>query len=136
MSGTHIGPARVVTKKAKYMNWLWSKFVAKLRIQSRFLLQRFQVIRCAVGHPGVPRYAKLVAACSICYAFSPVQLIPNFIPLIGQLDDMLVITLGLGVLKKRWVPQEVLKQCGAEAGTTLSRAGAIRDKTREKALAI
>lgn len=135
MSGTHIGPARVVTKKAKYMNWLWSKFVAKLRIQFRFLLQRFQIIRCAVGHPGVPWYAKLVAARSICYVFSPVQLIPHFIPLIGQLDDMLVITLGLKVLKK-WVPQEVLKQCGAEAGTTLSRAGAIRDKTREKALAI
>lgn len=110
------------------MNWLWSKFAAKLRIQSRFLLQRFQVIRCAVGHSRVPWYAKLVAACSICYVFSPVQLIPNFIPLIGQLDDMLVITLGLKVLKK-WVPQEVLKQCGAEAGTTLSRAGAIRDKT-------
>jgi uncharacterized membrane protein YkvA (DUF1232 family) len=48
----------------------------------------------------VPWYAKLVAACSICYVFSPVQLIPNFIPLIGQLDDMLVITLGLRVLKK------------------------------------
>lgn len=110
------------------MNWLRSKCVAKLRIQSRCLLQRFQVIRSAVAHPGVPWYAKLVAACSICYLFSPVQLIPNFIPIIGQLDDMLVMTLGLKVLKK-WVPQEVLKQCGAEAGTTLSggtRAFALR----------
>ena len=100
MSGTHIGPARFVTKKAKYMKWLWSKFAAKLSIQPRFLLQRFQVVRCAAGHPGVPWYAKLVAARSICYVSSPVQLIPNFIPLIGQLDDMLVITLGLRVLKK------------------------------------
>ena len=83
----------------------------------------------------MPWYAKLVAACSVCYVFSPVQLIPNFIPLLGQSDDMQVITLGLKVLKK-WVRLEVLKQCGAEAGTTLSRAGAIRDKTREKALAI
>jgi uncharacterized membrane protein YkvA (DUF1232 family) len=135
MSGRHIGPAKVVTKKANHMKWLWSKLVANLRIQSGFLFQRFQVIRCAVGHPGVPWYAKLVAACSICYVFSPVQLIPNFIPVIGQLDDVLVITLGLKLLK-RWVPKEVLKQCGAEAGTTLSRRSAIRDETREKALAI
>src|SRR5580692_4191060 len=35
MSSRHIGPARVVTEKAKYMNWLWSKFVAKLRMQSQ-----------------------------------------------------------------------------------------------------
>lgn len=83
----------------------------------------------------MPWYAMLVAECSICYVFSPIQLVPNFIPLIGQLDDMLVITLGLKVLKK-WVPQEDFKQCGAEAGTTLSWAGAIRDKAREKALAI
>jgi uncharacterized membrane protein YkvA (DUF1232 family) len=83
----------------------------------------------------VPWYAKLVAACSICYVFSPVQLIPNFIPVIGQLDDVLVITLGLKVLKK-WVPQEVLKQCAAEVGTTFIAGGGIRDETREKALSI
>jgi uncharacterized membrane protein YkvA (DUF1232 family) len=97
-----------------------SGFGATLKMQSRFFLQQFQVIHRALRHPKVPWYAKLVAGCSVCYVFSPVQLIPNFIPVIGQLDDVLVITVGLKLLK-RWVPPEVLKQCGAEANTTSSR---------------
>jgi hypothetical protein len=70
MSGRHIGPARVVTKKAKYMNWLWSKFVAKLRIQSRFLLQRFQVIRWSSGSVGLltePELLRHRTCCTLNY---------------------------------------------------------------------
>jgi uncharacterized membrane protein YkvA (DUF1232 family) len=98
---------------------LGANLAANLKKQSKFFLEQLQIICRAVRHPGVPWYAKLVAACSVCYVFSPIQLIPNFIPVIGQLDDVLVITLGLKLLRK-WVPSEVLKQCD-----TKPRAGAL-----------
>jgi uncharacterized membrane protein YkvA (DUF1232 family) len=39
-------------------------------------------------HPAVPWHAKVVAACSVGYLLSPIQFIPTFIPVIGQLDDL------------------------------------------------
>jgi uncharacterized membrane protein YkvA (DUF1232 family) len=83
-----------------------------LQGHSRSLLRQFQVVRRAMRHPGVPWYAKLVAGCSVCYVFSPIQFLPNFIPVVGQLDDVLVITLGLKLLK-RWVPPDILAECSA-----------------------
>lgn len=80
-----------------------------LKRQPRLLLRKFQVIRCAITHPEVPWYARLVAILSVCYVFSPIQLIPSFIPVIGQLDDALVITLGFKALT-RWVPAGLLAQ--------------------------
>jgi len=77
------------------------------------LLQQFQVVRRAMKHPDVPWYAKLVAGCSVCYVFSPIQVLPNFIPVVGQLDDVLVVTLGLKLLK-RWVLPGVIAECGAK----------------------
>lgn len=55
-------------------------------------------------------YAKLVAACSAGYLFSPIQLIPNYIPVIGFSDDFLVLFVGAKVLQ-RIIPPEVLTEC-------------------------
>ncbi len=85
-----------------------------LKRRTKSILQQFNVIRRAMRHPGVPWYAKLVAGCSVCYVFSPIQLLPNFIPVVGQLDDVLVVTVGLKLLK-RWVPPGVLAECGDES---------------------
>jgi uncharacterized membrane protein YkvA (DUF1232 family) len=89
-------------------------FGATLKSKSILILKQFQIIRRAMGHPDVPWYAKLVAGCSVCYVFSPIQLLPNFLPVVGQLDDVFVITVGLKLLK-RWVPPEVLAECGDES---------------------
>jgi uncharacterized membrane protein YkvA (DUF1232 family) len=51
-----------------------------------------------------------VAGCAVLYVFSPIQLIPNFIPIIGQIDDVLVVILVLKYLR-RYVPQSVLEEC-------------------------
>ena len=88
-------------------------FGQTLKWESRLLLQQFQVVRRAMKHPDVPWYAKLVAGCSVCYVFSPIQVLPNFIPVVGQLDDVLVVTLGLKLLK-RWVLPGVIAECGAK----------------------
>lgn len=71
-------------------------------------------------HPRTPWYAKLVAACSAGYLFSPIQLIPSFIPVIGFADDFLVLFLGAKLLY-RITPPEVLKECGDVAETTTIR---------------
>jgi uncharacterized membrane protein YkvA (DUF1232 family) len=81
----------------------------------RFLTQ-FRVIRRALRHPQVPWYAKAVAGCAVLYVFSPIQLIPNFIPIIGQMDDVLVVSMGIKFLKK-CVPQYVLDDCERDART-------------------
>jgi uncharacterized membrane protein YkvA (DUF1232 family) len=97
-------------------------FGETLKCESRLLLQQFQVLRHAIKHPDVPWYAKLVAGCSVCYIFSPIQFLPNFIPVVGQLDDVLVVMLGLKLLK-RWVPPDVLAECGCRA--TIQRIGDV-----------
>lgn len=65
-------------------------------------------------HPGTRWYAKLVAVCSAGYLFSPIQLIPSFIPVIGFMDDVLVLFLGAKLLY-RITPPDVLEECRARA---------------------
>jgi len=61
-------------------------------------------------HPRTRWYAKLIAAGSAGYLFSPVQLIPSFIPVIGFMDDALVLFLGLKLIEKI-TPADVLAEC-------------------------
>jgi uncharacterized membrane protein YkvA (DUF1232 family) len=74
------------------------------------LQKEVHVFYFAFKHPHVRWYAKLVAACSAGYLFSPVQLIPNYIPVIGFSDDFLVLFVGAKILK-RIIPPEVLIEC-------------------------
>jgi uncharacterized membrane protein YkvA (DUF1232 family) len=74
------------------------------------LQKEVHVFYFACKHPQVRWYAKLVAACSAGYLFSPVQLIPNYIPVIGFSDDFLVLFVGAKVLQ-RIIPPEVLIEC-------------------------
>lgn len=89
--------------------------VEGLKKQPRLLFEKYRLICAALKHPSVPWYAKSVAVLSVCYPLSPIQLIPTFIPVIGQLDDAAVITLGYKVLLK-WVPQDVLDDCRRRVG--------------------
>lgn len=82
----------------------------KLKASIARFFKQFRIIRRALVHPQVPWYAKTVAGCACLYVISPIQLIPNFIPVIGQLDDVLVVTLAIKFLR-RSVPQSVLDEC-------------------------
>jgi uncharacterized membrane protein YkvA (DUF1232 family) len=62
--------------------------------------KQFRALLRALVHPEVAWYVKLICGCGVFYIASPVQLIPNFIPIIGQLDDVLVISLCLRLLKR------------------------------------
>jgi uncharacterized membrane protein YkvA (DUF1232 family) len=65
-------------------------------------------------HPNTPLYAKLCALIIVAYALSPIDLIPDFIPVIGYLDDLVVIPLGITLLI-RIMPQDVLRECRQKA---------------------
>ncbi|HEU5317453.1 MAG TPA: DUF1232 domain-containing protein [Chloroflexota bacterium] len=68
----------------------------------------------AVRDPRTPWYAKVVAACVVAYAFSPIDLIPDFIPVLGYLDDVIIVPLGI-LLALRLVPPDVMAECRARA---------------------
>jgi uncharacterized membrane protein YkvA (DUF1232 family) len=91
-----------------------------------------QTFYFAFKHPGVPWYAKVVAVCMAGYLFSPIQLIPSFIPVIGFLDDFLVLFLGVKLLQ-RIVPPDILAECRQRAS-----AGEMRrkDEVRSRAAVV
>jgi uncharacterized membrane protein YkvA (DUF1232 family) len=77
-------------------------------------------------HPRVPWYAKALALIVVAYAVSPIDLIPDFIPVVGYLDDLLLIPLGV-VLVVKLIPPAVWKECKQRAneGEISRRSGRI-----------
>ena len=61
-----------------------------------------------------PWYAKTMAALTVAYALSPIDFIPDFIPLLGYLDDVLLLP-AMIALTVKWIPKEVYHRCQAEA---------------------
>jgi uncharacterized membrane protein YkvA (DUF1232 family) len=94
----------------------------------RSLKRDLAAIALAVRDPRVPWYAKAVAACVVAYALSPIDLIPDFVPVLGYLDDLVLVPLGL-MLVLRLIPAHVLAEHRAAASATAQRpvsgAGAL-----------
>ena len=65
-------------------------------------------------HPDTPWYAKALAVFVAAYAFSPIDLVPDFIPVLGYLDDLIIVPLGIYVVV-RLIPPEVMAECRARA---------------------
>ncbi len=68
----------------------------------------------AYKDPRVPWYSKLLVAAVVAYAASPIDLIPDFIPIIGYLDDLIIVPLGIAIALKT-VPSRVLEECRSKA---------------------
>ncbi|AGU50054.1 hypothetical protein VAPA_1c29600 [Variovorax paradoxus B4] len=77
----------------------------------------------AYRHPGTPWFAKLLAAFVVAYALSPIDLIPDFIPVLGYLDDALLLP-GLIWLNIRLIPADVLEECRQRADQWMKEQGA------------
>ena len=88
--------------------------IAGWRQRARQLKQETYALYLAYRDPRVPWYAKLLAACVVAYAFSPIDLIPDFIPVLGALDDLVVVPLGLA-LSLKLIPPQVMAECRARA---------------------
>jgi len=105
-----------------------TRLLDQLRDRARLLKRDTLALYLAARDPRTPWYAKLVAAAVVAYALSPLDLIPDFIPVLGYLDDLIIVPLGIAVVL-RLVPAEVLADCRARAEVRthgpVSRVGAI-----------
>ncbi len=61
-----------------------------------------------------PWYAKVMAALTVAYALSPIDFIPDFIPVLGYLDDVLLLP-AMIALTVKWIPEDVYRQCQTDA---------------------
>src|SRR5436190_24283811 len=104
--------------------------LSSLKQRARHLKSETLALWFAARHPGTPWYAKLLVAGIVAYALSPIDLIPDFVPVLGYLDDLILVPLGI-VLVLRLIPPEVMAECRVRAqaeldgGWPVSRAGAI-----------
>lgn len=74
----------------------------------------------AARHPGTPWHARALALAVAAYALSPIDLIPDFVPVLGYLDDLVIVPLGL-LAVRRLVPPAVLEECRAAAAAAEGR---------------
>ena len=81
---------------------------------ARELRRDIYTLYYAYKDPRVPWYAKVLAAAVVAYAASPIDLIPDFVPVFGYLDDLVIVPLGI-VIALKAVPKEVLAECRAKA---------------------
>lgn len=105
-------------------------WLARWRARARRLKREVYALAIAYRDPRVPWYARLWVAVVVAYAFSPIDLIPDFVPVLGYLDDLILLPLGIA-LAIRLLPPGVLATSRAEAERRLadrrpvSRAAAV-----------
>jgi uncharacterized membrane protein YkvA (DUF1232 family) len=102
--------------------------LSRLKEWARNLKRDSYALYLASRDPRVPWYAKALAIAIAAYALSPIDLIPDFIPVIGYLDDLILLPTGIW-LAVSLVPPDVMAECRTRADTALerpaSRAGMI-----------
>lgn len=85
-----------------------------LQCRTRVLKQDAFTLYFACQDQRTPWYAKFLAALVVGYAFSPIDLIPDFIPVLGLLDDLIIVPLGV-LMVCRLIPLEVMADCRRKA---------------------
>lgn len=85
-------------------------WLQQLKDRTRTLRREVYALYLAIQHAQTPWYAKFLAACVIAYALSPIDLIPDPVPVLGYLDDIVIVPLGI-LLVRRLIPAPVLAEC-------------------------
>jgi len=100
--------------------------LSRIKTWARDLKRDAHAVYLASGDPRVPWYAKALAIAVAAYALSPIDLIPDFIPVIGYLDELFILPLGIWFVV-RLIPDEVMVEYRARANAAgqrpTSRAG-------------
>src|SRR4026209_2797661 len=102
--------------------------LARLREWARLIKRDVVALYLAAGDPRVPWHAKALAACVAGYALSPIDLIPDFIPVLGYLDDLLLVPLGIWLVVRMIPPQIMAEHRFTPAAATVrptSTTGAV-----------
>jgi len=92
----------------------------KLKDWARAIKRDVHAIYLAARDPRVPWYAKALALCVAGYALSPIDLIPDFIPVFGYLDDLIIVPLGILAVVKL-IPSEIMAEHRAAAAIASER---------------
>jgi len=91
-----------------------------LKMWTRALKRDVHAIYLAAHDPRVPWYAKVLAFAVAGYALSPIDLIPDFIPILGYLDDLILIPLGIWLVVSL-IPEQAMVEYRAKAGEVMQR---------------
>ena len=91
----------------------------RLRQWARALKRDVVAVYLAARDPRVPWYAKVVAAGVAAYALSPIDLIPDFVPVLGYLDDVILVPLGIA-LAIRLIPPALWQEHRETAATRIA----------------
>src|SRR5215207_3885989 len=98
--------------------------------RARQLSAQTYALYLAYQHPKTPWYAKVFVALIVGYVFSPIDPIPDFIPVVGLLDEMVVVPIGV-LLAAKIIPPDVMQECQekarevAEGEKPVSRVAAV-----------
>ena len=101
----------------------WKRRAQQLKVE-------LYALYLAYRDPRVPTYARIFAACVVGYAFSPIDLIPDFIPILGYLDDFAIVPVGI-VVALKMIPAGVMLDCRIRAqevmkqGKPVNRTAAV-----------
>ena len=90
------------------------KWTNQLREWARRLKGEIAALWFCARHPRTPLVAKALAAALVAYAFSPIDLVPDFIPVLGYLDELILLPIGIWLVLKL-VPRDVLAECRDQA---------------------
>jgi uncharacterized membrane protein YkvA (DUF1232 family) len=88
--------------------------INQLKKWARRLKKELHALFLAYHDPRTPWFAKVMAICVVAYALSPIDLIPDFIPIIGYLDDLILLPIGI-YLTLKFIPDEVMLECRKRA---------------------
>ena len=88
----------------------------RLKAVGRNLKREIQVYRLVLKDHRTPRLAKILLGLAVGYAILPFDIIPDFIPVIGQLDDLIIVP-ALIIVALKLIPKEVVEECRARANS-------------------
>lgn len=91
-----------------------AKALERVKNKAREIKRNLFVLYLAYRDPRVPWYAKLFTILVVAYVFSPIDLIPDFIPILGYLDDLIIVPLGI-TLALKMIPTPVIEDCKVRA---------------------
>jgi uncharacterized membrane protein YkvA (DUF1232 family) len=86
------------------------KLTERIRSLAERFSQEIRFYRLVLKHPRTPRASRFFLGAAIAYAVSPIDLIPDFIPVVGHLDDVVILP-GLVWLALRLIPKDVIEEC-------------------------
>ena len=99
--------------------------LAAWKARARTLKLETHALALACRDPRVPWYVKAIAGFVVAYALSPIDLIPDVIPVLGHADDLLIVPLGV-LIARRLIPEAVLADCRARAAAAAAERQARR----------